>query len=370
MDHLDYYLARPVFATKRPTLILTIGQNKNGAEQLKSAVLLYEYQVRGVGCRLFSADFHGSVRTVIAPEEARAHVAFAASAALMQRGALFVQLSYEGKQVEANEVSPLPLVRKPRLRWISSLRKVPGYLPVESSIDATLANMGKHTRRNLRYYRRRVEADFGVRFVPSVEISQEDFLEANRLSTNPTTDDIASDRLASVRRLKQPLFAGLRAANGEWLSLIGGRKHEGTTEIDWQLNRAGLSRYSLSTAMRAFLLEYEGSVGTTKLAFEGGTPHSMRLSFVDSAAVDILVRREGLLDWALGRFADRLFPEKSFVRELLADKNLQWAPWERSLPYRREVFASDAKKMLRAINPSAKIPRVSTTHGHAEFLGG
>ena len=72
--------------------------------------------------------------------------------------------------------------------------------------------------------------------------------------------------------------------------------------------------------MRAFLLEHEIARGTKRLVFEGGTPHPMRFAFTRGQTVDLLaIRRHSLRAWLLRRFADRIFPQKNFLRAALKD---------------------------------------------------
>jgi hypothetical protein len=207
------------------------------------------------------------------------------------------------------------------------IRHVPRYLPLAATLEETLARMGRHTRRNLRYYRRRLETDLGATFVPCVAMDRTQFMEVNRCSMYPVADDLAGWRYDSMGRLPGALFVGVQANDGRWLSLVGGHRRGGMTEIVWQMNRAGLPRYSLSTAMRAYLLEHEIALGTKQLEFEGGTPHSIRHSFAHVQSVDVVVLRRSLRGWLLRRFADRLLPETNFVREALLDRDLLWTRW-------------------------------------------
>ncbi len=107
-----------------------------------------------------------------------------------------------------------------------------------------------------------------------------------------------------------------------WLSLVGILRCNGTTEVVWQMNRAGMPRYSLSTAMRFYLLQHEIALGVKKLESEGGTPHTMRHSFVCAPVVDRLVLRRSLRGWLLRRLANKLLPEKNVIREALQDGEL------------------------------------------------
>jgi hypothetical protein len=181
--------------------------------------------------------------------------------------------------------------------------------------------MGADTRRNFRRYRRRAVTELGAEFVPHVSMAAYEFLRLNRLSTNPIAEEIAHWRYTLLERSPSDdriLFCGMRGRDGEWLSLVGGRRNQHTTEIDWQFNRSGLPHFSLCTAMRTFLLEHEIARGTRKLVFEGGTPHPMRFSFTSAPTVDLLaVRRNSARAWLLRRFANQIFPEKNFLRAAL-----------------------------------------------------
>jgi hypothetical protein len=196
------------------------------------------------------------------------------------------------------------------------------------TLDQTLAALGRHTRRNFRAYRRRAEADLGAEFVAHVEMSLEEFLEVNRRSTNPAPESLTEWRYGFHGRTTPEdgtMFAGIRAADGRWLSLIGGRRHGSTTEIDWQMNLAGLPRYSLSTVMRAYLLDHEIALGTRRLMFPGGTPHPMRNALGSSRITDIVaVRRRSARAWLLGRLSRWIFPETNLLHTALRDEGMIW----------------------------------------------
>jgi hypothetical protein len=76
--------------------------------------------------------------------------------------------------------------------------------------------------------------------------------------------------------------------------------------------------------MRSYMLEHEVAMGTSKLAFAGGTPHSMRHSFVDIYATDVIALRQSAAGRALRRFASSIFPEKNFLGAALQDRQLHW----------------------------------------------
>jgi len=329
MHWLEYLLATPTAVKKIPTLVLLgldagLDPASATADNARGAVLLYEYKFAGRGTRVFATDDTTGQRTVIAPLNIRTQVAEEACRILVDKGALAAMISFEGRPRTGNTLEN-HIGLTPKCRLATRDRSVPRYLPLADTVEATLARMGKHTRRNLRYYRRRVETELGADFVPEVSMGREEFMALNRASTNPVDDALAAWRYDAIHRMPETMLAGMKARNGRWLSLIGGRRHMQVTEIDWQMNLAGLPRYSLSTAMRAYVLEHEVEMGTKRLAFTGGTPHPMRHFFVSEDAVDVVALRRSPGGWLLHKFARWLFPESNFLRDALLDGSLRWA---------------------------------------------
>lgn len=313
MDWLHHFINSPDSLEKTPYLLLV-----GGERSLVGALLLYEYRFAGLGTRVFATDDILGTRTLIAPEQDRVAVAEAAIRELMRSGAVTVLVSID------TAVAPEALKPHSAGAYTTAVRvrTPPRYLALQSTFDDTLALMGAHTRRNLRLYRRRAETELGAEFVPEVSIDCHDYFELNRESTSPSPGDVACWRYELFEKSPSGriLLCGLRGRDGRWLSLIGGRRNGDTTEIDWQLNRAGLPRFSLSTGTRAFLLEHEIARGTKRLIFEGGTPHPMRFAFTRGQTVDLLaVRRHSARAWLLRRFANRIFPQKNFLRAALND---------------------------------------------------
>ena len=152
----------------------------------------------------------------------------------------------------------------------------------------------------------------------------DEFLAMNRAAINVLPESIAVWRFQALSRVAAPVFCGLRCTGGRWLSLLAGRRHPGVLDIDWQMNLAGLPRYSLCTAMRSFLLEHEIARGTGRLVFEGGTPHSIRHSFACVKASDVIVQRRSPKAWLLRQFSQWIFPETNFLRHTWRDQSLQW----------------------------------------------
>ena len=329
MDSLEHLLDAPAIQGKVPYLVLVGGGEQPDGKSvavtdLQGAVVLHEYRIAGRGARVFSTHDVTGQQTVFAPDAIRAQVAELAGLTLADQGALITLISVE-MAAGAECSPPLPTAPGSQSLIATRTRTLPRDLLMETTLDATLAKLGKRTRRNLRYYRRRAEAALGTSFIPSAEVSREQFIEMNRTSTNPAPEADAAWRYDSLGDLPGSMFAGVSDRDGRWLSLVGGRRYNGITEIEWQMNRAGLPRYSLSTVMRSYLLEHEVARGTTKIMFQGGTTHSMRNALIGSNVLDILVVRRSPLAWLVQQFAKRLFPESNFLGKVLRDPNLAWS---------------------------------------------
>jgi hypothetical protein len=119
---------------------------------------------------------------------------------------------------------------------------------------------------------------------------------------------------------------GMKDRNGEWLSLLGGRRYLERSEILWQMNRDGFAHYSLGTAMRTYFLEHEIEHGSRRMYTEGGTPHSMRFSFVEENLVDLAVRRNTVAAKVMQMVARRYIRPDNELSHMLDAPDLQWRP--------------------------------------------
>jgi hypothetical protein len=222
-----------------------------------------------------------------------------------------------------------------QLAWTLHQHAIPLYLPLLDTLEATLATIGQKTRANLRYYRRRAEQELQVEFVRHAVLSKDAFLDFNRRCTYAVPDAMARHRLSALATpLDSPadgvskpgatFCAGVRDGKGAWLSLVGGRRMNGFVEIDWQMNRADLPRYSLSTVMRAFLIEDEIALGSTRFFIEGGTPHPIGHSFVQECVGELTVKRRSAYVAALERLGPKALPEKNYLAQTLRNPSLVW----------------------------------------------
>jgi hypothetical protein len=332
MDYLEYFLTATENLKKTPYLVLMASRSnlevsEMRAEDLRGAVLIYEYRLLGLGSNLFTTgDFNGS-RAVIAPAALRRQVSAAVCRYLMERGAQIVLLSLEPGSQESCQTSFEDAMRGERKRWWTTRTRVAGAtLALQDTLDATLATLGKHTRRNLRYYRRKAEADLDYSFVHDVKsmVTMTQLRELNRASTHPVAQPVLDRRLSTLKSIEGFFCVGLKQPDGRWISLLAGRRHHGVTEIDWQMNRGGLAKYSVGTVVRSYLIEYEVAIGTERLFFEGGTPHTMRYSFLSQNAMDIVVMNRSVFVFLLRRCARWLRPERNFLLQTLLSPAIKW----------------------------------------------
>src|SRR5260370_18515413 len=97
--------------------------------------------------------------------------------------------------------------------WAGQTRERRDRFILQPSFEATLAEFGKHTRRNLRYYRRKAEEEFGCEFVPDItgEVFGKEFSELV-LQANPSMDyEAVRRRLERHLSARFPFISGLLA---------------------------------------------------------------------------------------------------------------------------------------------------------------
>ena len=330
VDYLEYFLTGPYVGEKTPCLFLVHADSQDSrspresaTQALFGAVLLFEYRVRGLRTGIYITDDDGGERTVLGPPGDRARIAAHLVTWLLESGARLLLLSLQAESTALQSAMQSAQARSHL--WATRRRELRSYLPLLPTYDETLARMGKHTRRNLRAFHRRAESELSAIFVESPELTEEQFLVLNRRCSYPVPEAVASWRYRTVNSLEGGFTVALHSAtSGGWLSLLGGRRHHGTTEIGWQMNRADLEAYSLGTAMRSSLIEHEVARGTRQLFFEGGTPHSMQSAFLPTPVLDLMVSSSSPASALLRRVAPHFLPEKNFLREMLRDPDLRW----------------------------------------------
>jgi hypothetical protein len=331
MNWLRHFLRAPSFKGKKPYLVLIVRPGVTASsltlEGVHAAVLLFEYRTLGLPTGAFCTDDWGGFRTVVAPEEERGAIAAMVAEALLEHGAHMVLISYGHATNSGSRQAPGSKLAE---RWAWQTRPVAMALPLEPTFKATLARLGKATRFNLGYYRRRLEAAVPCEFIADARaLLQEEELEAlNAGSLNRIPLSHFRHRYLSACRLPGGFLLGLRSSKGQWLSLIGGWRQGSVTVLYWQMNTAGYEKLSIGTAMRSYFLEHEVGRGARTLVYYGGTPHPIGNSFVRTEVTDLIVQRRSWQAAAMQQLTQRItslpFRINSLLVQATGRKDLDW----------------------------------------------
>jgi len=334
MQDIAYFLSKPGAMPRTPHLLLvsrtaTLDLADPGLNGLLGLLLIFEHRIGGFGAGAFATNDRSGRSTVVAMPSDRPRVVEHASRALLSRGARLILMSYRSEEGGAAPDRPLfraPAPGKEIAHWTTRDRTIPGYLPLGATYAATLAKIGQRTRSNLRYYRRRAEADLGCTFLPSIQPSREEVLAFNRECSYAGPEAAVAWRFDSLNSLASPLFAGIKDREGRWLSMLGGRRYADRSELLWQMNREGLPAYSLGAVMRSYFIEHEIAQGSSRLYIEGGTSHPIRFSFMPENLTDLVIVRDSPIAKLMQRAARRAISPDNELLELLGAKNAEWHP--------------------------------------------
>ena len=106
--------------------------------------------------------------------------------------------------------------------------------------------------------------------------------------------------------------------------MIGGRRRNRITYVDWQMNVKPFPALSIGTAMRAYLIEHEVARGTQVLTFEDGTAHSMNRAFVRELVCDLLLARPSLSPNVLRYLAARMPLKNNVLATTIRQSSTVW----------------------------------------------
>ncbi|MFN2977131.1 GNAT family N-acetyltransferase [Terriglobus aquaticus] len=321
VEDLSYFLEKPGLMRRTPHLVLMRDTSRQrGSSTPVGALLIHEFRPFGVPSRVFASNDRSGRGVLLGAPQQRLRFALRASDLLFRKGAKMVLLTVQSESSPSMSGWGRSV---PGVRWAVRNRQQPSHLDLSDTYEGTLARLGQKTRANLRYYRRRAESELRCRFLPDLNIKAEDLADFNRDSSFPLPERVLRWRLAVQSKLRSPYLMGLQDGDGRWLSVIAGRRYGDSTEILWQLNRSGLQRHSIVTAMRSFHLEHEIARGTKRFYVEGGTNHSMQHSFESAAATDIIMIRNRLQEGMRG-FAKRYVPPDNILADMLNDPTNEW----------------------------------------------
>jgi hypothetical protein len=334
MSWLGFFLTGRNAQSKHPYMVVVLKDDADRlhfqAADLLAAALYFEYRPLGLRTGAIATDDASAIRSVVALPGFRTQAAALATEVLLQRGAHIVLTSYQHSPTDHHEFGGL--LQRGDVLWARRDRPIRKYLRLESTFEATLARLGKKTRANMRYYRRRLIAKAGCVFVPDARelLTAQDLAAANAGCMNPVPLQECILRFHSSCTLPGGYVCAMRDADGRWLSMVGGWRQGSTTVVQWQINAAGHEKDSLRTVMRSFLLENEVERGAERLVFYGGTTHSMSNAFEHESVRDVIVRRRSLrarLLYGLSRLvatSRSITGRINFLAACLRGEDLQW----------------------------------------------
>lgn len=176
------------------------------------------------------------------------------------------------------ELLPIIHLRRPGVQvWCKSEMRPQGdWLQLASSYESFLHSLGAHTRRNLRYYRRRAEAE-GYRFIPTLSLAAYDSAVAalHRHSEPEATHEHEDrDHRFFSHFGNQPggsVLAGLAAPDGRLVSVLAGVRADNHLHLLSQFNDESIRGFSPSLVLRGYLIEHLIAQGVASIHFVNGT---------------------------------------------------------------------------------------------------
>jgi hypothetical protein len=265
--HLDFFLGRvSLFPGNLPVVLLV-----RSANRLEGAVYLYEKTFCGIPTGyLRGFDHLTGESSVIAREEVCVSILQVAIHQLFLKTGARVAWA----TVRAGAAQPIATSQQDVQRLETGSISREYRLKLKDTFADTLSQFGSHTRRNLRYYRRRAEKELRTSFHPQLTIAESDeaLQQLSKCSFQPFPISLAEWRkMDGLLRTQPGYFAmGLRA-NGEWISYLSGMCKGRFTYVFIQMNHNGFARYSLSTVMRSHFFEHEIERGQKEINFVNGT---------------------------------------------------------------------------------------------------
>ena len=169
--------------------------------------------------------------------------------------------------------------------------------------ESFLRSLGPHTRRNLRYYRRRFEAA-GHIYVDN--LSSDDFRSISRelrgKSRIPTAANLVQRSINIVESAKRPLIWGLCGADGRWMSVLVGWREDDKVTFFFQMNSdLDHPRDSLSMVLRGYVLESLIESGVHTLDFWWGIIGPLAVHARPFPTVNVTLQSKALHSRMLGR---------------------------------------------------------------------
>jgi hypothetical protein len=210
---------------------------------------------------------------LLAPPEREQEIFIAAVSFLVDNGTHGMRLLWTPQNALRPNVLA-ELLPSARVQQTLEVHAEGDWLRLQPTYEAFLAHLGPHTRRNLRYYRRKVQAA-GYAYTGILRAEQ---LFPTLQSLNQLADyPMDKARLVRDRRFfaafGTPVVAGLRDAQGQFISLVTGFTEGSHLHILTQLNgeSEALRKLSISLVLRGYLIEEFIARGITAVHFVHGS---------------------------------------------------------------------------------------------------
>jgi hypothetical protein len=215
----------------------------------------------------FSGDFTGRGSLLARPEH-KALIIEAAVCCLMRNGVHSLRMRIDSA---ASMAAVFPDCHVQQFA-----DRVPGdRLALPDTYDGFLSTLGKHTRRNIRYYTRRA-ITAGIVF--DSQASDEDYAAAidqlNRVADFPNTN-LELERAKRLLALHGGSRFLLRDQSGEAIAALSGFSKEGRFYLLAQLNHGQLRNLSLSLVLRGRVIDHLIATGHTELQFMDSSSRSL-----------------------------------------------------------------------------------------------
>jgi hypothetical protein len=184
-----------------------------------------------------------------------------------------LRMAIPSERLQKDLLQRVALSRDWDLEICDSQAQTHSRLVLPETYETFLNALRPRARRNFRYYRRRSQeaGDFYCEAVTLDECRRAAYELARQSSISCRIEQLkrALDMVAAVPR---PMLAGLRDRSGAWLSVAGGWSDARGATLMFQLNRDREHRKdSLSTVIRAYLIESLIQKGIREVWFWGGT---------------------------------------------------------------------------------------------------
>jgi len=235
-----------------------------------------ERKVAGFGLGLIYADATLDGMVVADPANRQAVFEVALRRLIDERGSRGLRLLIPSVGLERDAIQKILNSRPLDVHY--STVEHHSIVELGQSYEAFLEKLGKHTRRNFRYYRRRLEAagHTYVEGVPPAEFERAAFKLLEKGVVGADRDGIHR-ALGMLATVKDPVYVGLRHQNGEWLSILGGWRERDYGVVFFQMNNdRDFPQSALCVALRGYLIEALISAKIPNLLFWGGVGPPLR----------------------------------------------------------------------------------------------